>query len=90
MKNYEEIKKKFCCALAHTELCCADELERAAGGRQSNRSETGRNWARDEVSGPVLSELFGGTEGEPVQVELSGVRILFELLGFLLSVQDLA
>jgi hypothetical protein len=32
-----------------------------------------------------LSELFGGIEGEPVQVELSGVRVLFELLGFLLS-----
>jgi hypothetical protein len=31
-----------------------------------------------------LSELFGGIEGEPVQVELSDVRILFELLGFLL------
>ncbi len=36
------------------------------------------------VSGAVLSELFGEIEGEPVQVELSGVRILFELLGFLL------
>jgi len=33
-----------------------------------------------------LSELFGGIAGEPVQVELSGMRILFELLGFLLSV----
>jgi hypothetical protein len=32
-----------------------------------------------------LSELFGGIEGEPVQTELPGVRILFELLGFLLS-----
>jgi hypothetical protein len=32
-----------------------------------------------------LSELFGRIEGEPVQVELSDVRILFELLGFLLS-----
>jgi len=31
-----------------------------------------------------LSELFGGVEAEPVQVELSGVPILFELLGFLL------
>jgi len=31
-----------------------------------------------------LCELFGGVEAEPVQVELSGVRILFELLGFLL------
>jgi hypothetical protein len=32
-----------------------------------------------------LSELFGGVEGEPVQVELCGVRVLFELLGFLLK-----
>jgi hypothetical protein len=32
-----------------------------------------------------LSELFGGIEGEPVQDELSGVRILFELLGLLLK-----
>jgi hypothetical protein len=36
-----------------------------------------------------LSELFGGIEGEPVQVELSGVRILFELLGFLLNVKGI-
>jgi hypothetical protein len=32
-----------------------------------------------------LSELLGGVEGEPVQVELRAMRILFELLGFLLS-----
>jgi hypothetical protein len=32
-----------------------------------------------------LSELLGGVEGEPLQVELRAVRILFELLGFLLS-----
>ncbi|MGO9679400.1 MAG: hypothetical protein ACLPW4_19325 [Candidatus Sulfotelmatobacter sp.] len=32
-----------------------------------------------------MSELFGAVEGEPVQVELSGVRVLFELLGFLLN-----
>jgi hypothetical protein len=32
-----------------------------------------------------LSELFGGIEASQMQVELSGVRILFELLGFLLS-----
>jgi hypothetical protein len=32
-----------------------------------------------------LSELFGEVEGEPVQDELSGVRVLFELLGFLLG-----
>jgi len=36
------------------------------------------------ASGEVLSELFGGVEGDPVQVELWGVRVLFELLGFLL------
>jgi hypothetical protein len=32
-----------------------------------------------------LSELLGGAEGEPLQVELRAVRILFELLRFLLS-----
>jgi hypothetical protein len=32
-----------------------------------------------------LSELFGGIEGEQVQVELSKVRFLFKLLGLLLS-----
>jgi len=31
-----------------------------------------------------LSELLGAAEGEPVQDELSAVRLLFELLGFLL------
>jgi hypothetical protein len=32
-----------------------------------------------------LSELLGEIAGEPVQVEVSAVRILFELLGFLLE-----
>jgi hypothetical protein len=32
-----------------------------------------------------LSELLGAAEGEPVQDELSAVRVLFELLGFLLK-----
>ncbi|HVI11174.1 MAG TPA: hypothetical protein VND65_23040 [Candidatus Binatia bacterium] len=32
-----------------------------------------------------MPELLDGVEGEPLQVELSQVRILFELLGFLLS-----
>jgi hypothetical protein len=32
-----------------------------------------------------LSQLFDGVEGEPVQVELPEVRILSELLGFLLT-----
>jgi hypothetical protein len=32
-----------------------------------------------------LSELFGGIEGDAVQAELCGVRVLFELLGFLLK-----
>jgi len=31
-----------------------------------------------------LSELLGAAEGEPVQDELSAVRVLSELLGFLL------
>jgi len=32
-----------------------------------------------------LSELLSEIAGEPVQVEVSAVRLLFELLGFLLS-----
>jgi hypothetical protein len=32
-----------------------------------------------------LSELFVEIAGEPVQVEVSAVRVLFELLGFLLG-----
>jgi hypothetical protein len=34
-----------------------------------------------------LPELFGRIERGAVQVELSGVRVLFELLGFLLRVK---
>jgi hypothetical protein len=37
-----------------------------------------------------LSELLGGIEGEPVQAELFEVRVLSELLGFLLSVKEFA
>jgi hypothetical protein len=32
-----------------------------------------------------LSELLGAIAREPVQIEVSAVRILFELLGFLLK-----
>jgi hypothetical protein len=32
-----------------------------------------------------LSELLGKAAGEPLQDEVSGLRFLFELLGFLLS-----
>jgi hypothetical protein len=32
-----------------------------------------------------LPELFGGAEREPLQAKLPAVRLLFELLGFLLS-----
>jgi hypothetical protein len=37
------------------------------------------------ASGPILSKLFRGTEGEPVQAELSGMWVLRELLRFLLK-----
>jgi len=37
-----------------------------------------------------LSQLFGEVAGEPVQVEVSAVRVLFELLGFLLMVAHLS
>jgi hypothetical protein len=67
------------------EVCCADEREQArAGWGKSRRSEAGGSGTRCGASGAFLSELFGGIERAPMQVELSGVRILFELLGFLL------
>ena len=36
-------------------------------------------------AGEILPKLLSGVEGAALQVELSAVRILFELLGFLLS-----
>ena len=50
------------------------EAKRVAGGG-----------AGTGTSGALLSELFGGTEGERVQVELSAMRILFARCGYLLS-----
>jgi lipoyl-dependent peroxiredoxin len=38
----------------------------------------------------VLSELFVGVKGTPVPAELSRVRVLFKLLGFLLSEESAA
>ena len=68
-------------------VCCADEQRGGTRRSKSNRSETGGNgggtWCG--TSGAVLSELFGRIEGEQLQVELSAVRVLFELLGFLLN-----
>jgi hypothetical protein len=32
-----------------------------------------------------LPQLFGATPGKPLQVEVPAVRVLFELLGFLLN-----
>ena len=73
------------CVRGRVAVCCADERERArTGRRKSNRGETGGNGARGGTSGAVLSKLFRGVEREPVQVELCAVRLLFELLGFLL------
>lgn len=68
-------------------VCCADEQRGGTRRSKSNRCETGGDGggARCGISGAILSELFGRTEGERVQVELSAVRILFELLGFLLN-----
>jgi hypothetical protein len=58
---------------------CADGYEWTATGRDA------RSGTEGGASRAVLSELLGGVEGEPLQVELRAVRILFELLGFLLS-----
>lgn len=67
-------------------VCCADELEWAGArsGRCSGRKGSGSG-PDGGASGEILSELFGGVEGVALQVELWGVRILFELLGFLLK-----
>lgn len=68
-------------------VCCADELERAGAdcGKSSSWEDGGGGAAGGGACGEILSELLGGIEGEPVQVELCGVRVLFELLGFLLK-----
>ncbi len=60
--------------------------EQAEGRRGTGAGGGGENRAEDGASGAVLSELFGGVKGEPVQTGLSAVRILFKLLGFLLTV----
>jgi len=48
----------------------------------------GRSGAMDGASRAVLPELFHGIERQPVQAGLPAVRILFKLLGFLLSVKS--
>ena len=48
----------------------------------------GRNRASGGAAGAVLPELLGGIEGKPVQIELSQVRVLLELLRFLLVLGD--
>jgi hypothetical protein len=57
--------------------CCEDD-----GGGGGACAESG---CGGYESGIVLPELLGAIEREPVQDELQAVRILFELLGFLLS-----
>ena len=47
-------------------------------------SEQGHGAGVKGRSGAVLSELLVEIAREPVQVEVSDVRVLFELLGFLL------
>ena len=46
-----------------------------------------RRAAEHDGAGAILSELFGGVERAPVQIELRAVRILFELFGFLLKLR---
>ena len=76
-------------------LCCADgRTEAGTGGGKLGRSEalecgTGGG-AATGASGAFLPELFVGIKREPVQVELSALRVLSELLGFLLSVKSFA
>ena len=58
------------CAGRKFGVWCADEHEwtGAEGERWGRRG--GGNGARGGASGAILSELLGGVEGEPVQVEL--------------------
>ena len=80
-----EVSRFPTCAPARVELCCADERERAGAGFGESGPAGGGRRTAGGASGAVLSELLGGTERAALQVELSGVRVLFELLGFLLS-----
>jgi hypothetical protein len=80
------------CANMREVYVLADERKRAGTfARQRGRNETdsrARDRAAFRASGALLSELFGGIEREPVQVELSQVRFLFELLRFLLKCEN--
>jgi len=60
------------------EVC--GEKSRPRGGARDGR----RAWGGSEDGGsqPILSELLGKAAGEPLQDEVSAVRVLFELLGF--------
>jgi len=59
------------------------------GGHEPRKGiarDSKRAWGGSEGrSGAVLSELLDEVAREPVQTEMSGVRVLFELFGFLLS-----
>jgi hypothetical protein len=80
------------CANVREVYVLADERRRTGiFARQHGRNETGsRAWDRAafRASGAILSELFGGIERESLQVELSQVRVLFELLRFLLKCEN--
>jgi hypothetical protein len=100
-KNFDGGKKKFGSARMGGEedgfplvrgcrwACCADDGKRTGVTGRKPRHETSGcgsgGGAEFGASGALLSELFSGIGGEPVQVEMSGVRVLFELLGFLLG-----
>jgi len=80
------------CANVREVYVLADERKRAATfARERGRNETGSR-ARDRAvfraSGALLSELLSGIERESLQVELSQVRVLFELLRFLLKCEN--
>jgi hypothetical protein len=80
------------CANVREVYVLADERKRAGTiAWEHGRGETGcgaRGRAAFGPAGALLSELFGGIEREPVQVKLSQVRILFELLRFLLKCEN--
>jgi hypothetical protein len=82
------------CANVRKVYVLADERKRAGifsrkrGGDQLG--SRARNTGAFRASRALLPELFGRIKREPLQVELPQVRVLFELLGFLLSVKIFA
>ena len=64
------------------QVCCAHDREQTGSG--GNQFGGNRNRASGAASPAVLSQLLRPTHRARLQAELSALRILFELLRFLL------